>query len=233
MTPADLHHAVQAGMPLFIPAGCMEYHGGHLPIATDLLIAEELVNRIAARIPGVVGPSLHFGPTGYGCGSPRDGTMNMEPELYYRFAGRLFREWAAMGFSRLCTFQIHQPDGPMMQALKLAAADLEADRYKLLGHNWYVRGKDEEGIQSNCPTAHILYIVPPGTSKEIVPGDHAGVTETSLMLALRPEAVRLDRADQSDYRRWNRLAEASAERGWMMVETIVSGWADWFTQNVL
>lgn len=36
MCPAELKAAMEAGLPLFIAAGSIEYHGSQLPLGTDI-----------------------------------------------------------------------------------------------------------------------------------------------------------------------------------------------------
>ncbi len=70
MTPSQLHQAVEQNWPLLIPAGCIEYHGPHLPLGTDTLIAEEICKRLAKRINVVIAPSFEYGSTGYALSGP-------------------------------------------------------------------------------------------------------------------------------------------------------------------
>jgi creatinine amidohydrolase len=57
--------AVPTDALLAVPLGSMEQHGPHLPLATDTVIAEALVARLAAAVAGVVvAPALPFGSSG-------------------------------------------------------------------------------------------------------------------------------------------------------------------------
>ncbi len=44
-----------------IPIGSLEQHGDHLPFATDSIITEYLAHKIAERIPSIVLPAITFG----------------------------------------------------------------------------------------------------------------------------------------------------------------------------
>ena len=46
--PHQLKTALDAGWPLLVPSGCIEYHGPHLPLGVDTLIVDELCQRVAA-----------------------------------------------------------------------------------------------------------------------------------------------------------------------------------------
>ena len=51
-----------AQMPVAIlPVGSTEQHGPHLPLGTDIFLAEELAKRVSDATGAVVLPSLNFG----------------------------------------------------------------------------------------------------------------------------------------------------------------------------
>lgn len=228
MHPDELRAAVEQNLPLLLPAGCVEYHGNHLPLGTDTFLAEGIVARIAVQIECVVAPAFQYGPTGYGSGSVQDGTLDTPPDLFYREAGHVIRQCMQMGFRRLYTMQIHQAgQGAMLAALRFVAAEIFNDRYLTHGVNWFIREK-ESGQQPDYPFLEVLPLIPDRLPAELTPADHAGIGETSLMLALRPDLVRLDLATEADYRRWHRLREADRELGAKMVSAIVAGWVDYF-----
>ena len=63
MRPEQVQDAVRRNVAVVIPAGCTEYHGPHLPIGTDFLIANAVCERAEKRVECVVGPSLSMAPT--------------------------------------------------------------------------------------------------------------------------------------------------------------------------
>ena len=42
MRPEQIQDAVRRNVPVVMPAGCIEYHGSHLPVDTDFLIASSV-----------------------------------------------------------------------------------------------------------------------------------------------------------------------------------------------
>ena len=44
-----------------LPIGCVEMHGPHLPMGTDILMAHHLAVQAAQREPVMVGPRIPFG----------------------------------------------------------------------------------------------------------------------------------------------------------------------------
>ena len=125
MRPEELMHAVTEGWPLLVPAGCIEYHGPHLPLGTDTFIAEELCRRLAQRMPVVIAPSLAYGATGYAVSGPEQGTMDVDNEALEAYVKSVLRAFCALGFRRIAVAIFHQGmEGPLALACKKAAAEL-------------------------------------------------------------------------------------------------------------
>src|SRR3989442_265064 len=61
MTPGAIV-AARARSPIaFVPVGPLEWHGPHLPLGTDALVAHHLAVRVARRVGGIVLPALFAG----------------------------------------------------------------------------------------------------------------------------------------------------------------------------
>lgn len=45
----------------FIPVGTLEWHGNHLPIETDYLVAQKICEIISKKIGGYVLPPIYLG----------------------------------------------------------------------------------------------------------------------------------------------------------------------------
>ncbi|MFI7680756.1 creatininase family protein [Actinophytocola sp. NPDC049390] len=63
MATVEATHAAATGTVVIIPAGAFEQHGPGMPLATDLIRAEQIAARVAARLGHrtVVGPSIPVG----------------------------------------------------------------------------------------------------------------------------------------------------------------------------
>jgi creatinine amidohydrolase len=66
-----------------LPTGAMEAHGPHLPLSTDVIIAEAMARdgaaRLAARgMEAVLLPALAWTPAPFAAGFP--GTLSIRPE---------------------------------------------------------------------------------------------------------------------------------------------------------
>ena len=149
-----------AGAVLAVPVGATEQHGPHLPFTTDTEIAEALVRRLAAEVPGVVAaPAVAYGASGEHQGFP--GTLSIGRDAATRVLVELARS-AGATFGRVLWVSTHGGNADAVRdALAVALAE----------------GRD---VRAWSPRWD---------------GDpHAGRLETSLMLALAPDRVALERA---------------------------------------
>ena len=42
--------AIEQKWPLLVPTGCVEVHGPHMPLGSDTLIVQTLLQRVAAQV---------------------------------------------------------------------------------------------------------------------------------------------------------------------------------------
>ena len=56
--PAEAQRVLEEAPIVFLPVGCVEYHGPHLPLGVDMLTAEAMCRRTAAVTGGLVLPPL-------------------------------------------------------------------------------------------------------------------------------------------------------------------------------
>jgi creatinine amidohydrolase len=151
---------------LLIPVGSTEQHGPHLPIATDTIIAEEIADRAVRRTDGlVVGPTITVSSSGEHTGFA--GTLSVGAEVTTAMLVELARsaDWAAG------VVFVNGHGGNHAPAT--AAIDtLTAEGRTVLA--WWPRWPSR---------------------RDGGPADlHAGRIETSMMLAIDPGLVRLERA---------------------------------------
>ena len=171
-----------------LPVAATEQHGPHLPLSVDT----DIVNAVIARSVSVLqiqAPSLpvYFLPTQAVGLSPEHaafaGTLTLKPETLIRLWTDIAESVKAAGIHKLVLFNAH---GGHVGAMDVVARDLRA-RLGMLVYsvNWYqLPLLDAEGRDLNA-----LF-----SDHEHRFGVHAGDVETSVMLALKPHAVRMDKA---------------------------------------
>jgi creatinine amidohydrolase/Fe(II)-dependent formamide hydrolase-like protein len=162
-----------------VPLGSTEQHGPHLPLATDTWIAEALAERFCARVPEAIRlPALALGCAPEHLAFP--GTLSLRPETLGALLVDLARSLRTHGFARAFVFSAHGGNDAALRAavpaVRAAAAPMAVIAFT-----------DRAAVTAAVARASAALGVPPGAT-----GLHAGESETSIVLALRPEAVRVE-----------------------------------------
>lgn len=186
----DYHVAVRDGTtPILIPLGSMEQHGHHMPLHVDVLLPTEFARRAALRIGGLVAPAFTYGYKSQqkcGGGNHLPGTTSLEGSTLVSALRDVLKEFAHHGNRQFVIVNGHYENSWFItEAVDLALRELRWDgiadvKVVVLSYWDFV---DEATIKQLYPDGF------PGWAVE-----HGGVLETSLMLALYPQLVRLDRA---------------------------------------
>ena len=233
MRPAQIRDAVERTLPVILPIGCVECHGYHLPVGCDTIIVEEVARRLEQRIECVVAPTVDYGPTGYDVSGPELGTMDVAPEELLAYARGVLRGLLRLGFRRIVVWVFHQGDrGPLATTFHLAGTRLvEELMCQERGEGWWGASAPNRSDR-NFSIIQARSVVHPNSSPP-AGGDHAGLNETSYMLAACGDKV--DMSLLSEDGPWYTLtpgdlsADATVERGEEMFEAMVAAWAAEFT----
>jgi len=151
---------------VLVPVGSTEQHGPHLPVATDTLIAEELAGRAIHHTDGLLlGPTLSVTSSGEHAGFA--GTLSIGVRAMAAVVVELVRsaDWAA-------GVVLVNGHGGNHAAVTRAVEILTGEQRQVLA--WWPRWPSRRN----------------GGPDDL----HAGRVETSLMLAIDPGLVRLERA---------------------------------------
>lgn len=221
LSTADFTTLDRARAIAVLPLAATEQHGPHLPLSVDA----DLVNGvIATALPHIAHdlPAL-FLPTQAVGFSPEHtrfaGTLTLKAETLIRVWTELGECVAASGVKKLVLLNSH---GGQVGALDLVARDLRA-RLGLLVYsvNWFSLPL----LDANGQDVNALF-----SAEEHRFGIHAGDIETSMMLALHPNSVRMDAAEyfrSTSQDRAGRFATLgngrSAKLGWMMQDLNPNG----------
>jgi creatinine amidohydrolase/Fe(II)-dependent formamide hydrolase-like protein len=224
MLPSQIKQAVQEQWPVIIPSGCIELHGNHLPVGTDIIIVEEIIKKVESCTKIVVCPSISIGPTGYGVGGPETGTMDVKVSVFKDYVKEIMSGLYGMGFRRIIVVQQHQgTDGPEGLSYKMAWGEIFNDLKKSHGNGWWTK----LGL-ANPQMVPGLDVLAPAIEGLSWPGGHAGKQETEAMLALKSEIVEMDRLKPGDFW-WNwypgeEADRASVQEAKQWIEKIVQKW---------
>ena len=169
MLPWQLRAAMAARPVVYIPLGTIEWHCEHLPVGLDALTAHGVCLGAAHADGGVVLPPLHYG-TGGGHGAyPWTIMLETDREIATALV-KTFTRLQDFGCCLAVVFSGHFAD------TQLALIDRLATEWNAGGHALKVFATAVNRIEG-------LAIAP----------DHAGVFETTLLYALHPQLMQLDR----------------------------------------
>ena len=179
MTSAEIGDSIERGRDVAVFAcGAVEQHGPHLPLATDSLIGEVIVER-AARMAGnaLVAPTVLVGLSEHHMGFP--GSLCLRPDTFLAVLEDLCDSLARHKFRRIVLYPSHGGNVDVMRAHVPFIAKRMVERVELrLASESILGGQRWEVMRA--------YGITPGRA-----GAHAGWTETSMMLAAFPDLVRV------------------------------------------
>jgi creatinine amidohydrolase len=176
MTWEEAREVARAGAMAILPVGAVEAHGPHLPLGTDVVIAEAMAEAGAERLevagtPCVLLPALAYTAAPFAAAFP--GTVTTDAAAVTTTITSIARSLTAHGFRALAIANSHL-DPAHLTALRAAVDACHVERLlpvafpDLTKKPWAAR-LGEEFRTGAC---------------------HAGRYETSIVLAARPDLVR-------------------------------------------
>jgi creatinine amidohydrolase/Fe(II)-dependent formamide hydrolase-like protein len=204
MLPGQIRRAIADRWPVALPLGVLEYHGEHMAVGMDTLAVVKSLELLEAERDLVILPPFYYGAASYAVAAPEGtGTLHVDAEKLIPFAQEMFRGLLRVGFRNIHVIVHHQTENfaagmPTDLAFKFAArqaifAFLEKER----GEGWWGREPmaDYYAQQSAGDDPFNWIKMHPLMTPQAMgdyPYDHAGEGETSLMMALCPQAVDLN-----------------------------------------
>ncbi len=165
---------------LIQPVGAIEQHGPHLPLIVDAAIGVAVLGKALAKldssIPAYALPSLYYGKSNEHWHFP--GTITISAQTLLATLTEVAESVYRAGFRKLVLMNSH---GGQPQVMEIAARDLHVKYDDFLVFplfTWRVPNIAGELL----------------TPKEKQLGIHAGDAETSVMLSILPEQVKMEAA---------------------------------------
>ena len=162
------------------PIGAIEQHGPHLPLAVDSAISlgvlGKALEQLESELPAYALPCLYYGKSNEHCGFP--GTITLGADTLLSVIKEMAISIYRSGFRKLVLMNSH---GGQPQIMEIAARDLHQAHLDFAVFplfTWRVPHNAAEEL----------------TEKEQEYGIHAGDAETSIMLSLLPDRVKMELA---------------------------------------
>lgn len=174
MTTIEAADAAAGGTVVLIPAGAFEQHGPGMPLATDMIRAEHVVDRVAARLGGraVIGPAIPVGVSPHHLAFA--GTVTLSTSTFAavvrEYVGSLHRH----GWRKVLVVTGHGGNNATLTAV---------------GQDLLITHPDLQFAWT--PLTPLARAVMPADLSEV--HGHGGEAETAQMLHLAPELVHRDR----------------------------------------
>jgi creatinine amidohydrolase len=176
LTWKEAREAITRGAVMILPVGSTEAHGPHLPLATDVVISEEMAARAARKLTGqgietFVLPPLSYSVTDFS--SDFEGTISIRKDT----AVALIRDICASLYNqgaRLVVIANSHLEPEHIASINEAIGKVKAETNRTVAfpdkrRRRWAATLTEEFRRGDC---------------------HAGAYESSLVLAARPELVR-------------------------------------------
>ncbi|HXE57992.1 MAG TPA: creatininase family protein, partial [Gemmatimonadales bacterium] len=168
MLPAEVRERLARRPTLLVPVGTTEQHGPHLPLGADTIIVERLTDDLSARLGVVRAPTLEYGVNAFDA-PVFPGSATLKRKTLHRLMNELIDSWETGAGVRdflVLTAQGHEPHQEALATIRVNEARLRVvDVFAM-----------DFGDLLSYPDGPV----------------HGGELDTSLLLHLAPDLVRLE-----------------------------------------
>jgi creatinine amidohydrolase len=178
MTNPEVEAFLETHDTVIVPVGSTEQHGPHGPLATDSLIPTEVAARVAIHIGAAVAPGIHYSLSYPHVGFP--GMVHVRIPTFMALLEDLAVSLATSGFRRIVFLNGHYDNTyAIAYACATAAERLAPDVVAFPVNYWDGLSPEEAAEFMDAAT-----------------GLHANRAETSAVLAIDPDLVDMDAANE-------------------------------------
>jgi len=174
MTWPEVNEAAMQGRVAVIPAGTLEDHGLHLPIDTDVAIADRICQELADKIPDeiIVIPPITFGFSPHHLDGP--GTTTLRYDTFIDSTTQIVNSLFYHGFRKVLIVNAHGSNESVLD-IACRQAILGSPDSQCAMISWWTLKKVQEAVAS---------------FRESEWTGHACELETSLYMAIDPTLVK-------------------------------------------
>jgi creatinine amidohydrolase len=190
LTAADWPKAMEkSAATVILPIGILEKHGPHAPIGSDLIHVREWSARAAKQEYAVVFPDFYYGQINEARHQP--GTFSLPPKVVWDLLEATCDEMGRNGFKRIVIVNGHGGNPQLLRYFAQTQLDRRRDYVVYFFDPVPDPAVDEKvkALRRSDPAGDM----------------HAGERETSTLLYLRPDLVKLDTATQESGANQKRL----------------------------
>jgi len=166
LTWPEIKEYIALRSELILPVGICEQHSLHLPLNTDTVVCEFIAEYLSMKTGILIAPTVPYG-VGLPCDRMFTGTTSIRPEYLKGTISDLIDIWRNQGFQAIFILTAHG-DPIHIRALK------SLEREDVFLHELWEIPLDDILEKQTC-------------------AKHAGEAETSVMMFIKPDVVRLER----------------------------------------
>lgn len=226
--PKEIQNAKENRTPVVIVGGTVEYHGPHCSYGCDTLIAQGLIEKLAEKKDIIIAPQISYSPSSWAVGDDTSGTVHVDEVVFEEYVFNVFMSMLSAGLRNIYVVIHHQFEQENLMPMTLSymkAAKRATMRYleKTKGQGWWGSESYNSYYENlgggDDPFSWIKVIPTMSTEVQNATGyDHAGEFECSILMALYPDAVKLERLP--DIKHWftESAYNANKEMGNKMIE---------------
>lgn len=226
--PREIEEAKKKKTPVVIAGGTVEYHGPHCAYGCDTLVAQGLIEKLAEKKEIIIAPAVSYSPSSYAVADEKSGTVHVEENAFENYLYYIFMSMLSSGLHNIYVVIHHQFEQESLMPMTLSymkAAKRATMQYleKNKGQGWWgsesYRDYYENLENDDNPFSWIKVIPTMSTEVQNATGyDHAGEFESSILMSLYPDAVKLDRLGDIEHWFTKSAAKANKELGDKMVK---------------
>lgn len=225
----EIEDAKRRKVPFIIPIGTIEYHAHHASCGCDTMVINGIFRELEKTKEVVVCPPIWYGVASYAVGGPETGTIQVDVDVYEQYIYNILKSLLYGGVKNIYCVAHHQTEEaglmPMTLACHKAAKKLTMEYMEdTRGRGWW--GSNDyadyyENLGSGDDPFSYIKVIPlisQEAQHKCGGFDHAGKFETSLLYALYPDHVDLEKTKENTEWFAESAEEASKELGEHMVK---------------